>query len=99
MLQDRFYGPYRRASTATQASLFVTTREAEDTRVQSKNTCTDSGLLYVPIAIKRPVPLVAKKVEKQLDGQLDLRSRYNCSKQTGFFSFSLSSLLLSFFNS
>nr|KJB09790.1 hypothetical protein B456_001G166300 [Gossypium raimondii] len=38
-------GPYGRASPATQAALFATTRKAKDSRVQAENTCIDSGLM------------------------------------------------------
>ncbi|KAI3702126.1 hypothetical protein L6452_27848 [Arctium lappa] len=41
-------GPYERASPATQAALFATTREAKDYRVQAENTCIDSGLMTRP---------------------------------------------------
>ncbi|KAM7249631.1 hypothetical protein ACFE04_019780 [Oxalis oulophora] len=38
-------GLYGRASPATKAALFATTREAKDSRVQAENTCIDSGLM------------------------------------------------------
>ena len=48
LASERFFraaGPYGRASPATQAALFATTREAKDSRVQAENTCIDSGLM------------------------------------------------------